>query len=424
MFGKRTVKDGEAVTIWNRNGQSREVIGPKLVRLLFSTIHFLDRYTAGLDEYLVITKLDGNIEHKRGPCTIFRNPVHTKSIEEKSAFTLLASSQCVIINREEKNITKIGDSSELINMENDSNKIHRIIVRGPTVLFPKPGDKIVKFIWKMPNSEIKFDILDTSRRNLKFDIPYKGKNGLNGKVCIIFSIFINNVDLMIDNTTNLLGDLYDGLEVDLTLPLVNNLTTIEEMNNSSNLFSKIDTFSHFKAIANNVGITIESVVFRCFSPDISLIKHIDEMNTIQSKYSKECLLAEHEQNTLDNSIISKKSRLLQEESLEKSMLGIKVSKLEAHQRFLELEQESKINLSKIKHNAELLQVREKNDESLRALKVLNDMGVDLTKILSSNQPKSDNNFNNNISTKSDISSIISKLSNVQDQIEEGSSSLV
>lgn len=242
---------------------------------------------------------------------------------------------------------------------------------------------------------------------------------MNGKICINFSISINNVDLLIDNTINLLGDLYDSLEVDLTSPGVNNLTTIEEMNNSLNIFSNIDTYSHFKAISTNVGITIESVVCRDFIPDVALTKHIEEMTNAQSKYAKECLLAEQEQNRLDSNLISKKSRLLQEESLEKAMLDIKVSKLEAEQKYKELEQESQINLSKIKHHADLQLVKEKNDESLRALKILNDMGVDLTKILSSNQSKTESTLNNN--TKSDISVIISKLSNVHDQIVEGAS---
>jgi len=51
-FGKRTVKEGEAVAVWDVNGIHTQIIGPRLVRLFFSTINFLDRRTASPTEYL------------------------------------------------------------------------------------------------------------------------------------------------------------------------------------------------------------------------------------------------------------------------------------------------------------------------------------------------------------------------------------
>lgn len=89
-FGKRTIKQGEgssphtdcllfksseyvssnnlslsalstAAAVWNMSGVQTEIVGPKLVRLFYSNIRFLDRYSAKSEQYLVVSYI-GEIE--------------------------------------------------------------------------------------------------------------------------------------------------------------------------------------------------------------------------------------------------------------------------------------------------------------------------------------------------------------------------
>ncbi len=79
-LGKRTVKDGEAAVIWNISGVSREVVGPRLVRLFYSNVRFLSRHVATRDQYLVVSHRSGETEHIQGPRSMFENPVKHTSI--------------------------------------------------------------------------------------------------------------------------------------------------------------------------------------------------------------------------------------------------------------------------------------------------------------------------------------------------------
>ena len=52
-FGKRTIKEGECCVVWDRYGTQHLIVGPRLVHLFCSTIRFLNRIHAKVNEYLV-----------------------------------------------------------------------------------------------------------------------------------------------------------------------------------------------------------------------------------------------------------------------------------------------------------------------------------------------------------------------------------
>jgi len=99
-IGKRTIKEGEAVALWDQNGEHRQVIGPALLRLWYSTIRFLDKKVAGKDEYLSAHHADGTVEHIRGPTMLFENPVLHQSVTVEQAIILGSASQFVVVHRE------------------------------------------------------------------------------------------------------------------------------------------------------------------------------------------------------------------------------------------------------------------------------------------------------------------------------------
>lgn len=167
-IGKRTIKAGEAAVVWDQYGQHHEIIGPKLTYLWFSSIRFLDKIQAQVDEYLVITDTEGKTEHKRGPCAIWENPVKHLAIKVMKAYSLLSISECVVVTKE---VTV-----------NEVKSIQRCIIRGPNLYFPAVGESIMKFSWSAvgessngchtnltPNAST-FEVLRTNSKTTKIDV--------------------------------------------------------------------------------------------------------------------------------------------------------------------------------------------------------------------------------------------------------------
>lgn len=78
--GKRSLKSEEAVLVTNVFGEKTIVFGPYVLRLNFSNISFLDRFTASSKQYLCITYKENPssttlfTKHVRGPCASFLLP--------------------------------------------------------------------------------------------------------------------------------------------------------------------------------------------------------------------------------------------------------------------------------------------------------------------------------------------------------------
>jgi regulator of protease activity HflC (stomatin/prohibitin superfamily) len=153
-IGKRTVKDGEAVALWDQYGRHRQVVGPALIRLWYSTIRFLDKRVAGKDEYLKVLHADGTVEHLRGPATLFENPVFHQSVSVQKAIPLRDLSQFVVVQREEEvaqgrqlggQVTSPGDV--LTAAPPTGFQASQLIIPGPAVFFPEATDKVHHFPW-------------------------------------------------------------------------------------------------------------------------------------------------------------------------------------------------------------------------------------------------------------------------------------
>jgi hypothetical protein len=97
-FGGRTIKDGEAADIWDRNGVHKEIIGPKRVLLFYSTIRFLTRFKAEASQYLQIKHRDGDFDHVCGPVAIYLNPSRHDGITVKDGIRLKPDEVLVISN--------------------------------------------------------------------------------------------------------------------------------------------------------------------------------------------------------------------------------------------------------------------------------------------------------------------------------------
>lgn len=133
-LGKRRVKEGEAVAVWNQYGKHTEIIGPQLVRLFWATIRFLEHHVAESDQYLRVKKRDGTVQHIRGPSELFENPVYHLNVTVENAIVLADNSAHIIVLS--KGLEGSGEAST-----------NRKTVVGPTTFFPEPTDIVHTFKW-------------------------------------------------------------------------------------------------------------------------------------------------------------------------------------------------------------------------------------------------------------------------------------
>jgi hypothetical protein len=404
-LGKRTIKDGEAAAVWNRLGVHRQVVGPRLTRLFFSTIMFLDKRVAGPNEYLIVRLVDGTVNHIRGPITLFENPVLHQKIEVKQAYSLSSASECLVVNRE----IRLSNTEKTLQFE--GSRIERVILRGPNLYFPLVGDTVVNFDWHgtptnnsntfniVPNAQ-KFTILNTAPRQWKVDASFlppafqKSKQSFvetkPGTLQLTFNFQIVDVNAMLDNTFDVIGDLYDSLVVDLAdiqTTTVNSQSQEEHSLSFSTwvikTFSAIHSFPHLLARAAVIGVAIEAVSFRGYEQHAETKKQLADLKEIEIKLSRDRMITEQEQNKIESDLSARRSRLEQEKSLQQAQLAVKRETLQAEQEYREAELKHKLLQEEIQLKSDLSQATARNDETLRVMRELNSLGVDLTTLLCS-----------------------------------------
>lgn len=130
-IGKRTIKEGEAVAVWDAYGRHEQIVGPCLIRLWWSTIRFLEHHSAGSEAYLRVQNRDGTIKHLRGPVAMFENPVYHSSVKVENAISIPDASSYIVVNRF---------------VEGAKEATQRVIA-GPFVFFPDPSDSVLIFAW-------------------------------------------------------------------------------------------------------------------------------------------------------------------------------------------------------------------------------------------------------------------------------------
>lgn len=389
-IGKRTVKDGEALLIWNRHGVTTEVVGPKLVYLYCSAIRFLSKYTAGPEEYLVVTKTDGRVEHLPGPVSLFENPTLHNSIKVKSAISLTSASECIVLHRQQP-APLIKTEAGLVAPSpiSGGQQIERLYLQGPTLVFPGVGDSVLNFNWSSPllsfEEKSPFHVLNTAKRQIKAKgcVSFRGENKIKGYVQLLLSLQITNVAMMCDGTNDLMADLTDALEVDMNHISLLAIETIQEVNDLE-IFGTLDSFPQLTTRAQEMGVHVEYVLFGGFQPDESLRHHIADLANVHAKYAKDCIVNEQNQQKRAMELTAKKDRLAQEESFMKAEIEMKQHYLEAEHHYKQSQLDNDLILRKREEDFALETLRNKNKESIKSLQTLSELGVDLTKLLCSN----------------------------------------
>jgi hypothetical protein len=386
------VKDGEAIAIWNRYGEHRQVIGPRLVRLFFSSIRFLDRKTAGPKEYLQVELANGTVEHLRGPVTLYENPVMHTAIRVLRAVTLLSASDCVVVHRQADSHFDKSAGIQASGLSNES--IQRVVIRGPNTYYPGPRETLLESCKPSPSksrlqgqgqasdehsAEHSEHIFHLASRPWVLPFPF-GTDQLQGTVNLAFRFSLTDLEAMLDHTSDLMGDLYDAAIADL----VNIAASTTEASQMNNQLKGLNNFSFFPILllrSASMGVTMESVSFRGYERSPENRRAEDAVKDIHAAMSRQALVAQQEESRIAADIAARQARLAMEHALEAAVLAGKQARLSSEQEFHQKEQECEEELDRRRLNARLEHHRLLNDESMRVLTGLKELGADITKLL-------------------------------------------
>lgn len=416
-FGGRTIKDGEAAAIWDANGIHRQIIGPKRVWLLNSTIRFLTRRKAESHQYLKVSHRDGRIEHISGPAVLYENPAYHDAVRVEDGIRLCSHTECVVTFASSLEITakKVtarnkgsdgSDSSTIDSIQKSStsrdlkekkpitrnsstpfnasnhhlSQNERRIIYGPTLFIPEPSEYVQTFTWL--NHTPSLQILRTSN-STSFDVTIPTSDGFTFDTSLVLSYTITSIDRLISNKTDPIQQLYNGVCYD-SQTLGDGIPSKLLKSNKESIISKLsqmDTYPSLIQACNECGMKVDRIQVTSMSFCPSLRTQIDnEQNlaaTIQTEVAKKThsyqlrqMEMEAEQIRVEECTELKKKEVRMNDELDLESYKLKLAALE---RKVELE------MIEAKGLRDIMKVKE--ESVLEFLMKMKQMGVDMTKFM-------------------------------------------
>jgi len=362
------------------SGRHRQIVGPRREHLFFSTIRFLDRFTARNGEYLAVKNKNGAIEHVRGPRTMFLNPVLHDEIEVRQAIQLQSNSEAIVVYSssipEADRQTAATDEKE----EKGGYDVSRRILRGPLIFVPGVGEWVQSFRWTKTVKDVpaaaaigvapvrtlkdeSFQVLSTAQTRYAVRCAMRTADNIRMHVNISLLVKLIEVETMLSITTDPIADLIAALQSDVsTFGSTFNSKDVNQLADAKNL-GNLEQYQQLFKCAKAIGFEVVDVLLTEFAVSEELQKQQDEYNSRQAKMKTELAEAEQKLSMQDMDLLNRSKRADAERAIERAELGHK----------LELEK-----LAQREHIEERVQ---RNKETIEFLGDLKGLGVDLTQLL-------------------------------------------
>jgi len=438
IFGKRTVKQGEAAAVWDRNGTRKVTIGPKRVRLFFAHVRFLSRQVAEGHEYLRIAYRDGRTEHRRGPCAVFVDPCVHDNVEVKRAFKL-AANEALVVYREhgpdgegngerppskaaskaaaaaqaDAAITSTGSTSpqedaQASNVIGEPANVLRRIVHGPAVYVPRHDEWIHTFSWsasgvrelrrsstpdaepsaaqsgKVQSNALQFQTLRCTPDQIYVtvnDVRTKDDTQLSVHLMVFYEL--SDVQKMLDSSNDPIGDLINAVSADVMGFGAAN--TYESLLEKTEMLQHLETFPTVRTRMAAIGYSLHNVVYRGFSTSKKLQQMHDEAVAKRTELRLSSETARVEQAEAAMLLRSREERSQGEQELAAASAKheIELARLKAEQQREERDADhtQALRHEQEKADAALAIRKQEHDEELRRAAALKQLDVDLTKLL-------------------------------------------
>ncbi len=309
-FGGRTIKDGEAAAIWNAQGIHKQIIGPKRVWLMNSTIRFLTRYKSESHQYIVVSHVDGRVEHIVGPAVLYHNPAYHDEVKVVDGYRLCSDSECIVAfmnqvptanySREHHTFDEMKASPTTSSQSSTSSSenpkpstntvVKKRIIYGPTLFIPQPNEYVYTFAWSNYNSssfdpdinnksmKTNFHILQTQGMTTSFPITVPTNDGYSFDIKLNLSFTISSMDKLLllctttknvttstsnndSNGSNNISNndpikaLYDSLLYDSQTVIGQSISSKDLKNHKGDVVNKLSSTTSSPSQSNNDGAT-------------------------------------------------------------------------------------------------------------------------------------------------------------------------
>lgn len=371
-FGKRTIKDGEAAVIWNINGESREVVGPRLVRLFYSNVHFLTRHIANRDQYLVVSHRNGETEHIKGPRSMFQNPVTHISIRVVDCLYLESVAHKLVVyteNQRQRAVTAQGDGIEFVE-KGGQEGIEQSIITGPKRFMPEVNQTVHTFKW-----EKSFNVLDTSEQQWALNADVVSSDSINATATLVLSVAFESVEKLLLSKVPF-EELRNALNADLSA-YGSKLTWDGMQGTFRDDVRKKDTLAQFYERANIIGVEVRNVLLKNLEADAKVLSRIQAKRDADAKFEQEQRLALERQKM-------EVSQMEQQQKLSKNKLEAQNQLIESQQLLSRKEKEHALQILKEENDAKALERERRNKETVDFLKEMKTLGVNLDTFLTAN----------------------------------------
>jgi len=362
----KTVPAGVSMAVRESNGEIRIIDGPAQVcssSCCGREFEELSIAVAQENEYLKIKFRDGRSELRPGPTSEVVHPVEHVSVNCEPAIQL-GDQELIVVYRKEEGGEGEGGAAQA----------KRTIVRGPSLYIPKTQSEwIHEFCWTGPDPSA--DSMERARKRvgaLRFtklrSIPAKMYYDVenvrtkdNALIAVKLMIFYQliNVDKMLDNTNDPMGDFVNAVSADViewTAP-----KKFDEFLEATDQLNTLKPYVQLRQSGENMGYSIDRVVFRGYVAPDALQRMHDKAIEKRTSLALEKETAEEEQKMADFKLQKDSERAAQEQKLAMDKLNHELAmkeknadaqaKLKSQEAALELERLT--NIRKLDRKGEM-----------------------------------------------------------------------
>jgi hypothetical protein len=296
------------------NGEVYVVNGPTQVcasRCMGREFEQLELIVAEESEYLKIKFTDGRAEIRPGPTSEVRHPVDHIAVNCHEAVQL-GDQEIIVVYRQEA----------------EGNAAKRELVRGPCLYMPKSQSEwIHEFSWTGPDSNadsmerarkkvgaLRFTKLRSIPAKMYFDVE-NVRTKDNALITVKLMIFYQlvNVDKMLDNTNDPMGDFVNSVSADVIEWCAPK--KFDEFLQCTDQLNTLGPYSQIKQAGENIGYSIDRVVFRGYVAPTALQRMHDAAIEKRTSLALQKETEEEEQKMADFKLQKDSERQAQEQKL-------------------------------------------------------------------------------------------------------------
>jgi hypothetical protein len=371
-----TVEEGQQVLMRLRDGRLQVVPGPRRVWRWGKTFQPMAHFVAHPDQFLVIRYRDGRQQHQAGPAHLWLDPRIHLEIRTEDALQIAAKEAVVVYSK------------------TDAGSIARRIVHGPALFVPQPGEWLHTFSWhasrggsrgveKVPNGLVfqKLWLMPDQMYHDVLDVRTADDAVLTIRLMIFFELL--DIERMLDTTHDPIGDFVNAATSDVVE--FTGKHTFESFKRGTERLNELDTYRQLTGRADQCGYRINKVVYRGYGTADALQQmhdHAIEARTrLQLERATEQQAQELENYKLDSQLARAGKRRQEQTSEVAHDLELAAQKEVAASQQREARAAQAREMRRLESQLSLDVRRGSDEEQREHLRVLREMGVDLTAYL-------------------------------------------